>query len=343
MTDRSLALLDEAARELYRAILREGGRIRIADIPQQDAETVQALLELGLLKPYLSDGSLSAINPRSVSARIAADLRTAGTRLLVQAEEVPDLLGDLTNAYDAAPRCHDRDRTRTSRVVVGAKDIRHQIARLTEELRSEALCLHPGGARPAEAADDIVDHARRYVASGGALRTVYGASVLTDGPSVRLAARLTELGCHLRVLAVPFTKMMVLDRTVAVIPAAPDASSAAFVEDPIVVDFLVRSFETHWQQAEGVNWAALTDGSNESVTREQVGRLLARGLTQRAIASRMGLSERTVAGHIARLRESYDAETLFQLGWRMRGARTGESGGRAPVGPAQPVAAPVGQ
>ncbi|MFF7994123.1 helix-turn-helix domain-containing protein [Kitasatospora xanthocidica] len=50
-------------------------------------------------------------------------------------------------------------------------------------------------------------------------------------------------------------------------------------------------------------------------------RLLARGLTQRAIATRMGLSERTVAGHIARLRGQYDAETLFQLGWQMRGAR----------------------
>ncbi|MFH9349229.1 hypothetical protein [Kitasatospora sp. NPDC017646] len=52
-----------------------------------------------------------------------------------------------------------------------------------------------------------------------------------------------------------------------------------------------------------------------------------RGLTRRAIASGMGLGERTVAGHIARLREMYDAETLVQLGWQMRGARTGESGG----------------
>ncbi|MFF3074084.1 hypothetical protein [Kitasatospora sp. NPDC057936] len=57
------------------------------------------------------------------------------------------------------------------------------------------------------------------------------------------------------------------------------------------------------------------------------GRLLAQGLTQRAIAGRMGSSERTVAGHIARLRELYDAETLFQLGRQMRGSRTGESGG----------------
>ncbi|MEV7597601.1 LuxR C-terminal-related transcriptional regulator [Kitasatospora sp. NPDC089797] len=49
--------------------------------------------------------------------------------------------------------------------------------------------------------------------------------------------------------------------------------------------------------------------------------MLARGLTQRSIAARLNVSERTVAGHIARLRELHDAETLFQLGWQMRGAR----------------------
>ncbi|MFH8380108.1 LuxR C-terminal-related transcriptional regulator [Kitasatospora sp. NPDC018058] len=49
--------------------------------------------------------------------------------------------------------------------------------------------------------------------------------------------------------------------------------------------------------------------------------MLTQGLAQRAIATRLGLSERTVAGHIARLRERYDAETLFQLGWQMRGTR----------------------
>ncbi|MFJ9772770.1 hypothetical protein ACIRVF_16270 [Kitasatospora sp. NPDC101157] len=37
--------------------------------------------------------------------------------------------------------------------------------------------------------------------------------------------------------------------------------------------------------------------------------------------------ERTVAGHIARLRELYEAEALFQPGRQVRGARAGEPGG----------------
>ncbi|MFJ9839132.1 LuxR C-terminal-related transcriptional regulator [Kitasatospora sp. NPDC101155] len=319
MTDHGLMLPDGAARELYRAILREGGRIRIADIPERDAATVQSLLDLGLLKPYVSDGSLSAINPRSVTARLGADLRAAGTRLMMQAEQLPILLGDLTAAYDTAPRRHDR--TGTIRIVEGGENIRHRISQLSEELNHEALSLHPGGARPTDATDDIVETARRFVEAGGSMNTIYEDTARLDGPTVRLAARLTDIGCRIRVAPFSLTKMMIFDRAVAVIPASADFDAAAFVEDPATVVFLAEVFERFWQLSEGVNWAALAAGPTDSDPREQVGRLLARGLTQRAIATRLGLSERTVAGHIARLRELYDAETLFQLGWRMRGAR----------------------
>ncbi|WP_031075572.1 LuxR C-terminal-related transcriptional regulator [Streptomyces sp. NRRL WC-3742] len=319
MTDRGFTLPDAPARALYRQILHAGGRIRIADIPPEDAETVQSLLDLGLLKPYVSDGSLSAVNPRSVTARVGADLRAAGTRLLRQADELPDLLGDLVAAYDSAPRDHGC--TGSTHIVEGAENIRHRISQLSEDLLHEALSLHPGGARPADAADDILDHARRFLGLGGSIRTLYESGARFDPGTVLLAARLTELGCHIRVAPFALPKMMVFDRTVAVIPAGADA--AAFVEDPATVAFLAEVFENYWRLAEGVNWSALADTPTDLATPEQVGPLLARGLTQRAIATRLGLSERTVAAHIARLRELYDAETLFQLGWQMRGTRNG--------------------
>ncbi|MER7756423.1 helix-turn-helix transcriptional regulator [Kitasatospora sp. NPDC097643] len=312
-------LPDPAARELYRAILREGGRIRTAEIPAEDAEAVQSLLDLGLLKPYLSEGFLSAVNPRSVTARIGADLRSAGTRLLMQAEALPDLLGDLTAAYDTAPRRHDR--TGTTSIVEGKQNIRHRISQLTEEFHQEALTAQPGGARPAAAVDDIFEHARRFTANGGVMRTLYEASAKLDGPTVELAARMTAVGCAIRVLPFPFSHMMIFDRTIAVIPAAADSSSAAFVEDSATVAFLTEVFQRYWELAEGVNWVELGARSTEQTIHDQIGRLLAKGLTQRTIATRLGLSERTVAAHIARLRERYDAETLFQLGWQMRGAR----------------------
>ncbi|WP_406091192.1 hypothetical protein [Kitasatospora purpeofusca] len=115
--------------------------------------------------------------------------------------------------------------------------------------------------------------------------------------------------------------------------ADPDAADpvAAVVEDPATVTFTVDVFERPWQwwqRAEGVDRAALPAGSAESASpaRDRGGRLLARGRTRRAIASRPGPSGRTVAARTARLRETHDAGTPFRPGGRIRGVRTGESG-----------------
>ncbi|MEU4113542.1 LuxR family transcriptional regulator [Kitasatospora sp. NPDC028055] len=317
-------LPDAAARELYRAILAEGGRIRVGEIRPEDKSAVKQLADLGLLVLRTADGTYSAVNPRAVGERIGADLREESARLLARAAAVPDLLDDLTQAYDTAPR--RADPVGGVRRVVGMPEIRHLISQLVKDYPHEALAAQPGGPRPHDHMQDSLDHSRRYVEAGGAMFTVFEPSACSDPRTVEYALHSTQAGAPIRLLEGPFTKTLIFDRTVAVIPATLDHTVAAVVEDAAMVAYLVGVFEQQWQHAQAVDWESLAAGS-APIAHEQVGRLLARGLTQRAIATRMGLSERTVAGHIARLRKVYDAETLFQLGWQMRGARTGESGG----------------
>ncbi|MFF2075218.1 LuxR family transcriptional regulator [Kitasatospora sp. NPDC058162] len=318
-------LPDGAARELYRAILAEGGRIRVGEIRPEDEAAVKQLADLGLLVLRTADGSYSAMNPRAVGERIGADLREESARLLARAAAVPDLLEDLTQAYDTAPR--RAEVVGGTRRAVGFDQIRHVIAQCVRDYPHEALAAQPDRIHPPAHRADSLAQTRRYIDCGGSIRTLYGPQARMDPEHVEFAADNTKAGTRIRVLNSPFNRIMIFDRTVALIPAASDNKVAAVVEDPAVVAHLADVFDQQWQQAEVVDWVALADGSAMPVAHEQVGRLLARGLTQRAIATRMGLSERTVAGHIARLREVYDAETLFQLGWQMRGARTGESGG----------------
>ncbi|MFF2075217.1 LuxR C-terminal-related transcriptional regulator [Kitasatospora sp. NPDC058162] len=313
-------LPDAAARELYRTILAEGGRIRLSEIRPEDETTVRQLADFGLLFLHIADGAYTAVNPRAVGERIGSELREEGARLITRAARIPELLDDLTQAYDLAPR-RKPERAPAVQYVVGLEQIRHQVAQIHADYPSETLSRQPGGARPAEHLAEALESARRHIDSGGTMRTVYEASALSDPPTVAFAAQATELGVAIRVLPVPFTRLFIFGRAVAVIPVGQDYNCAAFVEDQAVVDFLVREFELHWQQAAGVNWSALANGAAETPVHDQIGHMLAQGLTQRAIATRLGLSERTVAGHIARLRELHDAETLFQLGWQMRGAR----------------------
>ncbi|MEU4113544.1 LuxR family transcriptional regulator [Kitasatospora sp. NPDC028055] len=314
------ALPDAAARALYLAVLREGGRIRAAEVGPGDQEALGRLVELGLLVPQLLDGSYSAVDPRTAIERIGGEIRRQSIRLLAEAEQLPELMDELTQAYDTSPK--RRSASTGARYVTGKEEIRHEIDRLTEAMPGDGMSAQPGGPRPANELPDSLRRARRFHERGGTVRSLYEISAKYDPPTVRFAAQASRLGATTRVLAVPFRRFLIFARTVAVIPAAADYSTAAVVDDPATVAFAVDTFETLWQQAEGVNWAALDDGSLGSAVHEQVGALLAQGLTQRSVATRLGLSERTVAGHIARLREQYDAETLFQLGWQMRGERS---------------------
>ncbi|MFE4975397.1 LuxR family transcriptional regulator [Kitasatospora sp. NPDC056651] len=325
MSDPVLDLPDAAARELYRAILKDGGCLRVGDVRAEDEPTVRQLTDLGLLVFRIADGAYSAVNPRAVGERLGADLREESARLLARATLVPDLLEDLARAYDAAPR--RRESTGGVRRVAGMVEIRHLIFQIAKDHPHEALAAQPGGPRPHAHMADSLDAARRYVEAGGVMRTIFEPSACSDARTVEYAKDSTRVGAPIRLLDGPFTKTLIFDRAIALIPAEPDHTVAAVVEDPAMITYLVDGFERQWERAQIVDWEALSGSSTPYAPHEQVGRLLARGLTQRAIAGRMGLSERTVAGHIARLREVYDAETLFQLGWRMRGSRTGEPGG----------------
>ena len=310
------ALPTEQERRLYAAIVDQGGRVMFRDAVQENGPAVLRLVELGFLVHHTEDASLTAVNPRTVGDRISTRLRSAGTRMLVQADEMPALLGDLTEAYDAAPRRVDR--SGEVQHVQDVRQIRHRILQLEADLKEEAVTQQPGGPRPPEMLAEASDRTADLLRRGVSMRTIYEPAVRLAEPTVANAAVMTELGARYRILAEPFTRLLVFDRRVAVISAAVDNSVAAFVEDPAVVAFLVGAFERDWDRAERVRWRTVHQDGEGLPVHEQVGRLLAQGLTQRTVAGRLGLSERTVAGHIARLRELYDAETLFQLGWQMR-------------------------
>ncbi|MER5867410.1 LuxR C-terminal-related transcriptional regulator [Kitasatospora sp. NPDC002040] len=308
-----------AERELYLEVLAQGGRITREPADAADRSALAGLLAVGLLVADTRGPGYTAVDPRRVSGRISAELRSEGTRLLLEAEQLPQLMAELSDAYERAPRRSIR--SSTVRHLDDPGQIVHRMRELEDGATEEILLARPGGPLPPDRLELAVSRAHAFAARGGTVRALYEPSVRTDPATVRYAAAIGELGMEVRVLGEPFKRMMIFDRRVAVVPAAADHSSAAFVEDPAVVGFLTGGFERDWQRAERVKWGRTDPREVGHPIDEQVGRLLATGLTQRTIAVRLGLSERTVAGHISRLRELHSAGTLFQLGWLLRGER----------------------
>ncbi|MFD8596203.1 LuxR C-terminal-related transcriptional regulator [Kitasatospora sp. NPDC059646] len=314
MTDR---LPSDAERALYRQVLEQGGRVMFREAMQQDAAATLRLIEIGLLIHHAVDESLSAVNPRAVADRLSADLREAAIRKLANSQRTSAQLEDLVHAYDLALRRPDR--AHAVERVNDRRQIRHRIMQIESEMHEETLAAQPGGARPVGQMRQALQRSLDFLARGIGLRTLYQPGALADPPTVDYAATVSAGGERIRVLDEPFRRMLIFDRRIAIISASPDDNHAAFVEDPAVLATLIDLFERDWARAARIDWHALAGRPRDTGVPKEVGALLAQGLTQRAIASRLGLSERTVAAHIARLRELYDAETLFQLGWQLRG------------------------
>ncbi|WP_395295229.1 LuxR C-terminal-related transcriptional regulator [Kitasatospora hibisci] len=315
---------DEAARQLYLAVLADGGRIPAADVPESDQGALRQLVDVGLLMPNPIDACYVAVSPRSVSDRLGAELRSEATRLLVRAENLPGALDGLTRAYDAMPP-RPPERSGGAVYIEGHVHIRHRISQLVSDCRTEVLTAQPGH-RPPDALKIALLQDVQLLQRGCSLRTIYQPIAVSEPAARAYAAEVTRLGSAIRTLDEPFQRLFVFDRSVAVISAAQDHSAAAFISDPSAVAFLVSAFERDWARAESTDWAAAHAHGTSRDGPDRVGRLLARGLTQRAVATRLGLSERTVAAHISRLRDRHGAQTLFQLGWLMRGEQDGDAG-----------------
>ncbi|MGW3038632.1 LuxR C-terminal-related transcriptional regulator [Kitasatospora sp. NPDC001159] len=307
-----------AERALYLAAVRGDGRLRPEELAPADRPTVAALVARGLLTPTAT--GYTATNPRALSDRLGVELRTRATRLLLHAERLPNTLGPLTHAYEAVrrpggpggpdgfgPETVEFDTT---------IDIRQRISELVSECKEEILAAQPGP-RPVDGLQTVLAQDLSLLRRGCSMRTLYQPVTLTDRAVLRQIALRTRQGARVRVLAEPYERVLVFDRSVAVIPAAEDRSRAAFLTDPTTVAYLVAHFERDWARATPAD--RHLDSPHPTTVR--IGRLLARGLTQRAVATRLGLSERTVAAHISRLRDRYGAQTLFHLGWHLRGQR----------------------
>jgi hypothetical protein len=322
--------LTPAERDRYLAVLRAGGQLADADLTEADRPVLERLLRLGLLIRQPHAAAYVAVSPRALTVRLGTELRARAVRLLADSEQVEQRYGDLIRAYEQSVAPPPAGRP-VAEYVQGLANIQQRVFQLVSECRHELITVQPGHRRP-ELLDTALQQDLPFLRRGGRLRTIYQPCALSAPATVCYAAEVTKHGGSVRILDEPFQRTFILDRSLAVIPAVEDTTTAVFVEDPALVGHLLRVFERDWARAETVRWADVKIAERSAPVTGRVGALLAQGLTQQAVARRLGLSERTVAGHIARLRNRFGARTLFQLGWLMRAAadEVTEPSGAAP-------------
>ncbi|MFJ3927267.1 LuxR family transcriptional regulator [Streptomyces sp. NPDC090022] len=205
--------------------------------------------------------------------------------------------------------------------VHGPERITYAIHEALGRARREILTAQPDGPRPGATLDEAYAAVRDHLSRGVAMRTLYQHSSRFHEPTKRYVATVQKHGAQVRTLPEFFDRLIVIDGEVSFIPADGERGSAVVIRDRAVTGFLTDVFEKAWDRAEPFPFRPVraADAASEVVPdmRRAIRKLLIEGCSDKAIARRLGVSLRSVQGHISCLRDQYGAQHRFQLGYLM--------------------------
>jgi DNA-binding CsgD family transcriptional regulator/sugar-specific transcriptional regulator TrmB len=200
----------------------------------------------------------------------------------------------------------------------GAGQIRERVRYLAGSCQWEACWFAPGGAQSAESIATSRELDADAIDRGVRLRTIYLDSVRNDPATLAYAQWLGEQGGEVRTTPSLPLRMLVVDRTTAVVPVDVDdpSASAMVLSGGSVVAALVALFQSAWRAASPLGMARRRDEQGLSAQERRVLHFLAAGLTDEAIARQLGVSVRTSRRVASDLLARLNARSRFQAGVR---------------------------
>lgn len=318
------ALFESEATRLYEDVLSRG------ELSASDPRIVKGgplqsafdlLRELGLLTKNPDNDSYTPVDPTSVQSRIVSPLGQEGAKLLEESSQWARAFGSLTHAWRRAPQASERGPF----TYIRDEAIGPFIAALVSDCEEEMLTAQPQTGRDAQSLASAALRDTALLDRGMKMRTLYQHSARRSAITHKYVRAVTERGAEVRTLDEFFNRMIVVDRRVAVIPGQEDLRAAIAIREPSVVEYLVDIFERTWERARPFSnreTAMMKDIAAEQ--RAMTIRMLIEGHADPVSAKRLGVSPRTYAGYVADLKEEYESETRFQLGYAM--GRQGVSG-----------------
>ena len=286
---------------------------RIAEGGEQ-RRAFDLLVELGLLRLDAEAGAWVAEDPTTVQSRVVSPLSQEGAQLLEESSQWARGFAGLSTSWRRSPGSTGQGPF----IYLRDEAIGPFLSGLVAEVEEEMLTAQPqaGRSAPTLAAAAVRDTA--MLERGTRMRTLYQHSARRSSITHKYVAAVTARGAEVRTLDEFFNRMIVVDRRVAVIPAGDDLRTAVAVREPSVVAYLVDIFERTWER--GRPFANRDTTMLKAIAEEQRAmtiRMLIEGHSDPVSAKRLGVSPRTYAGYVADLKEEFEAETRFQLGYTM--------------------------
>ncbi|WP_234311930.1 helix-turn-helix transcriptional regulator [Streptomyces griseus] len=306
-----------AGSRLYERALRQGR------IPVEEAHEAPCLLAFGLLHPAVDDPG--RLEPLAPAVALHRHLRTSEDRIARERRREAQLVDAFEPLLRLGGGRAPAGGTPAINLLSGRGPINLAITQTMADASRELLAIQPHISyvgKPAAILTDAMARDQALLDRGGRIRTLYQ-HTMRHSPTVLARYEWLSGDVEARSLDEITDRLLVIDRTVAFIPANKDRTLALEVRHPALVDYFVTTFERLWRLATPMHPEAVQQPTLDGVTPRQraIAALLVEGHTDTVIAERLGMNVRTARVHIAKLAATLGSESRAQLGFLI--ARSG--------------------
>lgn len=322
--DVSVIGITAEAVEVYRYFLRnhgEGiGSVRQAlgldpDSVEAAVESLERLSLLDLGDRHKVVATEPAIGIERLIERRLSELNTEIRRVLSARDVIATLVEDQKHG-EAAVSVLDIER------VEGLDRVRQRLDDLGFFSYKETLCLHPGGPLSRGAIETALPLDTRSLRRGLAVKAVYHPKALDDPLMAAYLRDVVGLGGQIHITEDPMDRMVIFDRSVAVVPIHPKESArgALLVREPGLVSQLVTYFDGVWNDA--VDFREYIEPSDDkphlSDLERRVLAVMATADKDEIAARELDVSVRTYRRYVADLMARLGAVNRFQAALRAK-------------------------
>ena len=309
-------LFEEQATPLYEEIVSAGGINATDKRIARRGELHQAfelLVEVGLVNKSDDDSQWRAVDPAAVQAQVVAPLGQQGAELIAESAHWAQAFSTLSHAWRRSPSAVGGPFAE-----LRGQSIGNFLASLVSDAEEELLTAQPQDRRGVKQLGEAGAREIAALKRGVKMRTLYQHAARRGADTRKYVAAVTAQGAEVRTLDEFFNRLIVADRRIAIIPSHEGVNAAMVISDRSMVGYLVDMFERHWERARpftSSETSLVRDIAAEQ--RAMTIRMLLEGRADPAGAKRLGVSPRTYAGYVADLKNEFEVETRFQLGYEM--------------------------
>jgi hypothetical protein len=307
-----LKLIEGPAGQLFEEIAARGGVAKDDPLLTAARTETAVLLQLGLIREQ-ADGRYAVADPQMAQGATVAPMGQRAAQLIGEASAWAHAFAELSQAYRRHPATEGGPLSE-----LHADQIDRFLEQLLDGAREELLTAQPQVGRSAASLRAATARDVAALQRGVKMRTIYQHAARRARFTRQYVARVTEEGGEVKTLDEFFNRLIVVDRRVALIPSSDDLKVAVVIRDKNLVAYLVDIFERNWDRGRPFNQG--DSDTMSDIAREQramASRMLIEGHPDSASAKRMGVSDRTYAAYLSDLKNAYEAQTRFQLGYRM--------------------------